>query len=88
MNKSDTSNPSLVDRLLSIPQRVVGRLLHCTSVVRCENNDRVFVHAGGFEGVHNLANTSVHRSYSSGLKKAPVVIAKTVLEEISDASVL
>ena len=60
VNPSNPANPSLVQRLLAIPQRVVGRLFHRTSVVRCENYDRVVVQSGSFEGVHNLSDTSVH----------------------------
>ena len=88
VNPSNPANPSLVQRLLAIPQRVVGRLFHRTSVVRCENYDRVVVQSGSFEGVHNLANTSVQRSHSSSSINFPVTGRKTVLIDFSHTIVL
>ena len=88
VNPSNPANPSLVQRLLAIPQRVVGRLFHRTSVVRCENYDRVVVQSGSFEGVHNLSDTSVHGSQSCSSIKGVVTIGETMLVNISDAVVL
>ena len=88
MNPSDPTNPSLVERLLLIPQREVGHLVHRTSVVRCENYDRVVVQAGSFEGVHNLANTSIQRSHSSGSISLAITGGQTVLVDFSYTIVL
>ena len=54
VNPPHPPNSSLVERLLAIPERKVGRLVRRSSVVRAEDDHRVLVDAGGFEGVHHL----------------------------------
>ena len=77
MNPPHPPNSSLVERLLAIPERKVGRLLHRSSVVRREDDHRVLVDAGGFEGVHHLVIVKIVNIALSTTLPTPTSIAVT-----------
>ena len=81
MNPPHPPNSSLVERLLAIPERKVGRLVCRSSVVRGEHDHRVLVDAGGFEGVHHLVIVKIVKivniSIISTILPTPTSIAVT-----------